>query len=171
MGLLRCKHCNGLFKKGSVKGSLKNHLKAVKANVNRKHTAKSPKKIKSSKKPQDEAIKTIKKYGSKEEFTLKFEVMKKFTKISKNKLQCQCCKVFFQPHFLNIDHIHGRKEILKEKPLIKIGYNERRSGKQLLAWIQKKIDEKIIFKHFQVLCWNCNIAKFLYKTCPHQRKS
>ncbi len=123
-----------------------------------------------TKESANKAIKKIKKFGSKEEFSLKIEVMKEFTKISKDQLQCQCCKKLFLPHFLNIDHIHGRKEIINEKPLLAIGYNERRSGKQLLAWIKKNLDAKIIYKHFQVLCWNCNIAKFLYKTCPHQRK-
>ena len=119
------------------------------------------------------AAKTIKTKGSSEDFSIKIEVMRKFTKYSKDKLTCKCCKENFQPHFLTMDHIFGRKEISKIKELKKIDYNENRSADRLLRWINKHFDKnkKIIFTHFQPLCWNCNTAKGLYKTCPHQRKS
>jgi len=68
-------------------------------------------------KPQDKAIARIKKYGSSEDFTIKKEVMKKLTKISKDQFMCQCCKKYFLPHFLSIDHIKGRKEITKNEEL------------------------------------------------------
>ena len=120
-------------------------------------------------KPQDKAIQKIKKFGSTEDFTIKKEVMNELSKASKDKFLCQCCKKYFLPHFLTIDHISGRKEIVADKELRKLGYLESRSGKQLLSWIRKHLENKIIYKHFQVLCFNCNVAKFLYKTCPHQR--
>ncbi len=118
------------------------------------------------------AIKTIKAKGSREDFSIKIEVMQKFTKYSKGKLMCKCCEDDFLPHFLTMDHVFGRKEISKIKELKKINYNENRSADTLLRWINKHFDKnkKLIFKHFQPLCWNCNTAKFLYKTCPHQRK-
>ena len=120
-------------------------------------------------KPADRAIATIEKYGSSEDFTIKEITMRKMTKVSKNKFMCQCCKDYFLPHFLDIDHIFGRKKITKDKELQKINYLESRSSKRLASWINKHLDNKIIFKHFQILCHNCNRAKFLYKTCPHQQ--
>ena len=123
-----------------------------------------------TKESANKAIATIKKHGSSEDFTIKKVVFRKLSKYSKDKFQCNCCKKFFLPHFLAIDHIHGRKEISKDKELLKIGYKESRNAKVLAKWISKHFENDIIYEHFQILCHNCNVAKFLYKTCPHQKK-
>ena len=125
---------------------------------------------KSSKKsPQQKAIITIKTKGSSEDFTLKKSVMKLFTKQKNDKTMCQCCKEYFLPHFFDVDHIHGKQEISSVKQLQMIDYSPKKHGKSLLKWLMTHKDKKIIYKHFQMLCINCNRAKFLYKTCPHQR--
>ncbi len=115
------------------------------------------------------SINKIKTFGSKENFTAKFEVGKRLSKKCGNTLQCQCCLVYFKPHFIDIDHKFGRHEITDIKSLQKINYNEGRSGKGLSRWVLTHIEKSIIHVHFQILCHNCNRAKFLYKKCPHQR--
>jgi len=115
------------------------------------------------------AIKTIETSGSSEEFILKKLVFASLSTKSHGKYKCKCCQNYFEPHFLAIDHIRGRKKISKIKALKDINYSEKRGGKALRSWINKYSDKKIIHQHFQVLCFNCNVAKFLYKTCPHQR--
>ena len=115
------------------------------------------------------SINKIKTFGSKENFTAKFEVGKRLSKKRGNTLQCQCCLVYFKPHFIAIDHKFGRHEITDIKSLQKINYREDRSGKDLSTWVLTHIEKPIIHRHFQILCHNCNRAKFLYKTCPHQR--
>ena len=115
------------------------------------------------------SINKIKTFGSKENFTAKFEVGKRLSKKRGNTLQCQCCLVYFKPHFIAIDHKFGRHEITDIKSLQKINYREDRSGKDLSTWVLTHIEKPIIHRHFQILCHNCNTAKFLYKTCPHQR--
>tara|TARA_Y100001936_G_C16016723_1_gene636918 strand:+ start:943 stop:1434 length:492 start_codon:yes stop_codon:yes gene_type:complete len=122
------------------------------------------------KKGAAKTIAKIKKSGSKENFDLKLDVGKKLSRVRHGELKCQCCGDSFKPHFIDIDHKYGRKEISKIKSLQKIDYKEKRSGKTLSRWLLKHIDKKIISQHFQILCHNCNRAKFLYKTCPHQRK-
>ena len=115
------------------------------------------------------SINKIKTFGSKENFTAKFEVGKRLSKKRGNTLQCQCCLVYFKPHFIAIDHKFGRHEITDIKSLQKINYREDRSGKDLSTWVLTHIEKPIVHRHFQILCHNCNTAKFLYKTCPHQR--
>ncbi len=71
---------------------------------------------------------------------------------------------------MDIDHVKGRKKITEIPALVKIDYNEGRSAKTLSIWLLKHIKNPIIPRHFQILCHNCNRAKFLYITCPHERK-
>ena len=125
---------------------------------------------KNRKKGARKAINRIKKFGSRENFKLKLDVGKKLSKKRGDTLQCQCCLVYFKPHFIDIDHKFGRHEITDRKSLQKINYSEGRSGKGLSRWVLTHIEKPIIHVHFQILCHNCNRAKFLYKTCPHQRK-
>ena len=125
---------------------------------------------KNRKKGARKSINKIKKFGSKENFTLKFDVGKILSKKRGDTLQCQCCLVYFKPHFIDIDHKFGRHEITDIKSLQKINYSEGRNGKDLSKWVLTHIEKPIIRVHFQILCHNCNRAKFLYKTCPHQRK-
>ena len=144
---------------------------AKKAARTRKRRAKAEAKKRKSRASGNAVAKKIEKFGSKEDFTLKMEVMGKFTKKKNGKLLCRCCKQYLEPHFLNMDHIIGRKESTKDQKLKKIDYSENRRGKQLLSWLDTNIRSKTLLnKHFQVLCWNCNVTKWLYKKCPHQRK-
>jgi len=71
---------------------------------------------------------------------------------------------------LAIDHVKGKKKISKVPALVKINYKEKRSSKTLANWLLKHIQNPIIPRHFQILCHNCNVAKFLYRVCPHERK-
>ena len=86
-------------------------------------------------------------------------------KISKKIPTCNCCGVS-ELDFLNIDHIKGKKEMMRDTYLLKIGYNSKRSGKGLNRWL---INNNFP-RGFQVLCFNCNVAKELYGKCPHKRK-
>ncbi len=70
--------------------------------------------------------------------------------------ECKCCgeKTY---EFLSIDHINGR------------GNQERKDYKpgtfyKLLLTTRKKP------KQYQVLCYNCNMAKGFLKICPHKKK-
>ncbi len=69
--------------------------------------------------------------------------------------KCTCCGED-QLEFLTIDHINGG------------GNKHRRSigWASLYRWLKKNGFPK---KGFQVLCWNCNIAKGFYGKCPHQK--
>ena len=144
---------------------------AKKAARTRKRNAKAEAKKRKSRSSGNKVARKIEKYGSKEDFTLKIKVMGKFTKKKNGKLLCRCCKQYLEPHFLNMDHKIGRKNSTKDQKLKKINYNEGRSGKSLLNWLDSNIGSKTLLnQHFQVLCWNCNTTKWLYKKCPHQRK-
>lgn len=67
--------------------------------------------------------------------------------------QCQCCQES-NPVFLTIDHINND------------GASHRKSGvttSALATWIIKNGFPK----EFQILCYNCNIAKSILGSCPH----
>ncbi len=68
--------------------------------------------------------------------------------------KCACCGEA-QPEFLAIDHVNND------------GAEHRRSvhsGKHIIRWlIQNNFPDG-----FQVLCFNCNMAKSVYGICPHQ---
>ena len=138
-------------------------------------TRKKNKKQKDRVKAAGKAISTIETKGSREDFPLKKSVFSWLSKKSKDKYRCACCKHYFEPHFLTVDHKFGRKKIprtkfLGDKKLKEIKYSEKRTGRSLRSWLEKWKGKRVIYQHFQVLCFNCNSAKFLYKTCPHQRK-
>lgn len=70
---------------------------------------------------------------------------------SNNTNQCACCK---EPdvRFLTIVHINNDG-----------AEHRKRGGKAIYIWL---------FLHnypvgFQILCWNCNLGKSIYGTCPH----
>ena len=144
---------------------------AKKAARTRKINQKSTK----GKKAAADATYTIRTKGSSEDFTLKKSVFSWLSKKSKDKYLCVCCQHYFEPHFLTIDHKFGRNEIPRknrvgDKELKKIDYSAKRGGKSLRSWLDKHNRKPIIIQHFQVLCFNCNVAKFLYRKCPHKRK-
>ena len=120
------------------------------------------------------AIKTIETSGSSEEFILKKLVFASLSTKSHGKYKCKCCQNYFEPHFLTIDHKFGKNQIPRknrvgDKELKKIDYSAKRGGKSLRSWLDKHGRKPIIIQHFQVLCFNCNVAKFLYRKCPHKR--
>jgi hypothetical protein len=71
---------------------------------------------------------------------------------------CACCGET-EPQFLNIDHINND------------GAEHRRAignrvGSSFYRWIIKNNFPKDL----QLLCCNCNMAKGLYGTCPHEER-
>lgn len=69
--------------------------------------------------------------------------------------RCICCGEI-EPAFLTIDHIHGSDK--------KHGQNGR-SGGSLLGELKRQGWPK---EGYQLLCWNCNTAKYRVGQCPHQ---
>ena len=81
------------------------------------------------------------------ELKLKLDAFKQYGEV------CICCKES-NPVFLTIDHINGsgsshRKEI----------------GSRIYRVLKKQGYPK---GNYQVLCFNCNFAKHVLGTCPHQ---
>jgi hypothetical protein len=71
--------------------------------------------------------------------------------------RCVCCDIT-NPVFLTIDHINGNGNKHRKS----IGANA--SGCHMYAWLVKNNFPE----GYQVLCWNCNHAKHVDGTCPHQ---
>lgn len=73
--------------------------------------------------------------------------------------KCACCPETIY-EFLTVDHINndGAKH---RKSLGNIG----KSGRLFYKWI---IDNNFP-KDLQIMCWNCNWAKWRYGKCPHQK--
>jgi len=70
--------------------------------------------------------------------------------------KCRCC-LESHPNFLNIDHIHND------------GYVERRLGINLYSlYLRFERNGSLDRRRYQLLCWNCNLAKYHYGRCPHQ---
>jgi hypothetical protein len=71
---------------------------------------------------------------------------------------CACCG---ESHwrFLTIDHIDGSGSEHRRAIGVK-----RSSGFQFYLWLKRNNWPS----GYQVLCWNCNIAKGKGKECPHQ---
>ena len=69
--------------------------------------------------------------------------------------KCVCCgETTFE--FLSIDHIN------------KDGYKHRKEleGNSIYRWLIKNNFPK---DRFQILCFNCNLARGFYGECPHKR--
>jgi hypothetical protein len=76
---------------------------------------------------------------------------------SNHELKCACCGES-DVRFLTIDHINGKGTI--HRALISGG---SKNGSAMYTWsIRNKFPPG-----FQVLCWNCNCARIIYKACPH----
>ncbi len=82
-----------------------------------------------------------------------------FSHYSKGKPKCACCGEDASLDFLTMDHIKGRKT----------GKNtvDNRRGIALYSYLKKNEYPA----GYQVLCWNCNAARFVYLICPHKRKN
>jgi len=78
----------------------------------------------------------------------KIEVFKHY---SKNQMKCVCCGET-EIKFLTLDNINDK---------------ERKHPKRTITFYNWIIRNKYP-EGFQVLCFNCNIAKNLYGKCPHQ---
>ncbi len=70
--------------------------------------------------------------------------------------KCTCCGED-TPEFLSIDHINNNGKEHREK----IG-----SGNSLYRWLRKLNYPK---NNYQLLCFNCNMAKGFFGICPHQK--
>lgn len=57
--------------------------------------------------------------------------------------------------FLNLDHVN---------PLLKRGKHHKRGGRNLYVYLKRRGWPKA---NLQILCFNCNLAKGAYGTCPH----
>jgi len=86
---------------------------------------------------------------------LKYEV---FSYYSKGKPKCACCGENKSLDFLCMDHINGRKK--------GNGKIDGRRGSSLYSYLRREDYPN----GYQVLCWNCNAAKFVYLICPHKRR-
>ena len=81
-----------------------------------------------------------------------------FEHYSKGKPKCNCCGEKTSLDFLVIDHVAGRKD--------KKGNVDKRRGDSMYRYLRKNNYPK----GYQVLCHNCNFAKFVYTVCPHKTK-
>ena len=68
---------------------------------------------------------------------------------------CRCCGENSFIEFLTIDHIDGRAHLPKEQKNLK--------AHGLISWLTRKNYPE----GFQILCYNCNVAKSDNKECPH----
>jgi hypothetical protein len=79
-------------------------------------------------------------------------------KLSKSEIPCcNCCGESFDIVFLALDHIQGRK---------KMGHRPTHTGIK----IYREIIKNNFPDGFQVLCHNCNFAKFQLGVCPHKKQ-
>jgi len=69
---------------------------------------------------------------------------------------CACCGEVY-PEFLTIDHMNGDGHLRRHQ-----GVDQRGQ-----SWYRQIIREGFP-GDLQLLCWNCNEAKRIYGTCPHQ---
>jgi hypothetical protein len=83
-----------------------------------------------------------------------------FSAYSNGIIQCACCGEKRQ-EFLSIDHI--RNNGAEERRKIKAA---KRGGHTFYSWLKKQGYPE----GYQVLCFNCNIAKSVWGYCPHERE-
>ena len=99
---------------------------------------------------------TYKEYQRKGNFRLRVRVMEFF---SDGEPRCMCCGEK-EIKFLQIDHINGGGS--KERRDVK-----KKGGSEFYRWL---LLQKKDLTRYQVLCMNCNRAKYEFKICPHQEK-
>jgi hypothetical protein len=74
---------------------------------------------------------------------------------------CNCCCCGEEtPEFLAVDHIHNNGSL--ERREYGLG-----TGTKFYLWLRKQGFPK---NRYQLLCHNCNFAKFRYGGCPHQKE-
>jgi hypothetical protein len=70
--------------------------------------------------------------------------------------KCQCCGET-EPVFLVVDHINNDGA----------EHRKQLGSKMFYVWLRQNGFPK---DNFQLLCWNCNMAKQLLGQCPHQKE-
>lgn len=70
--------------------------------------------------------------------------------------KCVCCGESFE--FLTLDHINND------------GNEQRKKFKRSTYWQYRDIIDAGFPNDLQPLCWNCNLAKYLYGECPHRKE-
>jgi len=104
---------------------------------------------------------------------IKFDVFSYFSKLHSDSdiPCCRCCGENLHLDFLNLDHIQGRKKMDSIKELTNLGYSSEIMYKSLHIWIRKNNYLSDLKKdYFQILCYNCNMTKGHFGSCPHTRK-
>tara|TARA_B110000881_G_scaffold8112_1_gene6295 strand:+ start:152 stop:778 length:627 start_codon:yes stop_codon:yes gene_type:complete len=104
---------------------------------------------------------------------IKFDVFSYFSKLHSDSdiPCCRCCGENSHLDFLNLDHIQGREKMNSFKELKEIGYDSDVRDKSLQIWIKKNNYLSDLKKdYFQILCYNCNMTKGHFGSCPHTRK-
>jgi hypothetical protein len=79
--------------------------------------------------------------------------------------RCACCGVT-EEAFLTLDHIGGGGNKHRAEVKRAGGGNARGGGSSFYRWLRRHGYPP----GYQVLCFNCNFAKWRLGTCPHQRK-
>jgi hypothetical protein len=75
-----------------------------------------------------------------------------------NPSKCACCGEM-EERFLSIDHINGGGNI------------ERKAGQGGGHFLYRRLRKLGYPEGFQVLCFNCNMAKGIDGQCPHQKRN
>jgi len=118
--------------------------------------------LKNSKKHKDAVVKSRKKKPEVYEAIRKRHNLKLKTEVllhyGKGKLECACCGEK-EIKFLTIDHIDN--DGAEERRKLGMG----KGGREFYCYLRKNNYPK---KNYQVLCLNCNRAKYDYGICPHQ---
>jgi len=142
---------NKLKAKEATKRWKKKHPEKVRA-INKRYRADNPDKIKAKRKRyrakyRERMLQYMKEYQQR----LKLSILKHYS--AENPF-CACCGER-EMAFLSIDHINGG------------GTQHRRTigrGKRFYVWLK----QKGFPKGYQVMCFNCNVAKGLFGVCPHK---
>jgi hypothetical protein len=69
---------------------------------------------------------------------------------------CRCCGER-TPEFMTLDHVQND------------GYLERMTVSPSTMYL-RILKSAVVDRRYQLLCWNCNMAKAKYGLCPHQAR-
>ena len=86
-------------------------------------------------------------------------------KLSNSDVSCCNCCGYVGIKFLTVDHIIPKREMEKDPKMIKMGFRAKRKASSLSQWL---ITNNFPIG-FQILCWNCNVAKGILGKCPHEK--
>lgn len=80
---------------------------------------------------------------------------------------CSCCKES-NLAFLTIDHIDGKGAAHRRSLQKSLKRKKNISSGDFYRWLKKNNYPN---DNYQVLCFNCNCAKHMFGTCPHQKNN